>query len=281
MNRTINKIKFRLKEFICGFFYNYFIKKNLKFFLDLSVHQSILEALPFNFNSTNTKYKLPNDESVLIIAPHPDDELIGLGGTLQLLKENNCKVHIVYATTGHAEKKDKIIEEAASVCKFLGVQYTFLFNDPNKLDVSEGLKIEKIIRKLKVQHLFTTFIMDDHDDHKRVNELIYPIVRDVKQMKIWMYQIYTSIPPNYVVDITEVASKKYKALSMYKNVKGERDWVHYSKGCDARMSRFLRGHNALYAESFLVIDAYSYYDMCNIFFSNDKELIYKGGAYIE
>ena len=115
MNRIINKIKFRLKDFICGFFYNYFIRKNLKFFLDLSVHQSILEALPFNLSSTNTKYKLPNDESVLIIAPHPDDEVIGLEKNYKmysserqkyknLLSMTNFYIGIAFVNSGNIPK---------------------------------------------------------------------------------------------------------------------------------------------------------------------------------
>ena len=96
-----------------------------------------------------------------------------------------------------------------------------------------------------------------------------------------MYQIYTSLPTNCIVDITKVADEKYEALSKYTSVKGDRDWVHYSKGCDMRNSRFLRSHNGLYAESFLVIDSSSYYEMCNIFFSNRKNQIYKTKAYLK
>ncbi len=281
INSIFNTIKFRLREFICGCFYNSFIKKDLKSFLDLTIHRSVFEILPFSSGCINAKCKLPRNESVLVIAPHPDDELIGLGGTIQLLREKNCKVHVVYVTTGQVGKKDKIRKEATSICGLLGIQYTFLSNDPSEIDLSEGLKIQKMIRKLKIRHLFTTFVMDDHDDHKRVNQIIYPFVRDIYQLKIWMYQIYTSLPTNCVVDITEVANKKYKALSKYTSVKGDRDWVHYSKGCDMRMSRFLKSRNALYAESFLVVDSCSYYDMCNIFFSNDKELIYKAKVYLK
>jgi LmbE family N-acetylglucosaminyl deacetylase len=274
-------IKFRLREFICKCFYNYFIKRVLGRFLDLTVHHAVFEVLPRVSSCVNSKCELPRDESVLIIAPHPDDELIGLGGTIQLLRERNCSVHVVYVTTGHKDKKDKIKKEAISVCSLLGIQYTFLSNNPGEINLSEGLKLEKIVRDLKVRHLYTTFIMDDHDDHKRVNQLIFPFVRDVYKLKIWMYQIYTSLPTNCVVDITEVANQKYKALSQYINVKGDRDWVHYSKGCDARMSRFLKDYNALYAESFLVMDSRDYYDACSIFFSNNKELIYKTKVYLK
>ena len=166
INSIFNTIKFRLREFICGCFYNSFIKKDLKSFLDLTIHRSVFEILPFSSGCINAKCKLPRNESVLVIAPHPDDELIGLGGTIQLLREKNCKVHVVYVTTGQVGKKDKIRKEATSVCSLLGIQYTFLSNNPSEIDLSEGLKVEKMIRKLKIRHLFTTFVMDDHDDHK-------------------------------------------------------------------------------------------------------------------
>ena len=123
--------------------------------------------------------------------------------------------------------------------------------------------------------------MDDHDDHKRVNQIIYKFINDLNYIKIWMYQIYTSLPTNYVVDITKVSEKKYEALSKYVSVKGDRDWVHYSKGCDMRNSRYLKNKNGLYAESFLVIDPEEYFEMCSIYFRNTKHEIYNAREYLK
>jgi LmbE family N-acetylglucosaminyl deacetylase len=267
-----------LREFIFRIFGNYLIKKGLYNFLNLSISHSIFELLPLSSNFLNSSINIPKNESILIIAPHPDDEVIGLGGTIQLLKENNCEVHVAYVTTGQSEKKAKIKVEAIDVCNLLGIQYTFLSSSPGSIGLMEGKKLEKLIRELNIKHLFSTFLMDDHDDHKRVNQVIYKFLKDY-QLQIWMYQIYTSLPANCVIDITKVADEKYKVLSKYTSVRGERDWVHYSKGCDMRNSRFLKNRHGLYAESFLVIDSFSYYEMCDTFFSNRKNLIYKTKAY--
>ena len=42
---------------------------------------------------------LPSNKKIIIVAPHPDDEVIGLGGTLLRLLREKCTVEIIYMTT--------------------------------------------------------------------------------------------------------------------------------------------------------------------------------------
>ena len=41
-----------------------------------------------------------NAKNVVVIAPHPDDEILGAGGTIDKLSENGAKVHVLYVS-GH------------------------------------------------------------------------------------------------------------------------------------------------------------------------------------
>jgi glucosamine-6-phosphate deaminase len=56
---------------------------------------------PMVNDSTRPERSLPYPKKVLIFAPHPDDDVVGMGGCEQRLVKQNHDVHIAYQTTGH------------------------------------------------------------------------------------------------------------------------------------------------------------------------------------
>ena len=45
---------------------------------------------------------------VLVLAPHPDDEVIGCGGSMELLKKNDSSIQVVYLSNGIPDKGEEI-----------------------------------------------------------------------------------------------------------------------------------------------------------------------------
>ena len=70
-----------------------------------------------------------NAKNVVVIAPHPDDEILGAGGTIDKLSANGAKVHVLYVS-GHLPPlyPRSVFEvtklEAISACNLLGVTST-------------------------------------------------------------------------------------------------------------------------------------------------------------
>ena len=66
---------------------------------------------------------------VLIIAPHPDDEINLAGQMLVHFQKQNLESYVMYTTNGDAEKKinNKRIYEALEACKVLGVGNSYVF----------------------------------------------------------------------------------------------------------------------------------------------------------
>ena len=72
--------------------------KNILSQIALFIVKTKIKSLPF--------YKISNHR-IIIIAPHPDDEIIGLGGLLLKLKANHQSVYVVFLTNGEGSEASK------------------------------------------------------------------------------------------------------------------------------------------------------------------------------
>ena len=102
------------------------------------------------------------NNKILIIAAHPDDEILGCGGTISKLKNEN-KVNIIFMTNGvsaRGKNKTKEIKERRNSClklfEYLSIPKPIFFNFPdNQMDKIPLLKIvkkvEKKIRAIKIR----------------------------------------------------------------------------------------------------------------------------------
>ncbi len=107
----------------------------------------------------------------LVIAPHPDDAELGMGGTILLLKENRHRVFIVDLTSGEPtpygndEKRRRETDKATSI---LGIDGRMNLGLPNRylFDSEEArLLLAEKIRLVKPDAIFCPFSEDVHPDH--------------------------------------------------------------------------------------------------------------------
>ena len=116
--------------------------------------------------------------NILVLAAHPDDESIGMGGTIKKLSKKN-NIHLCVLTEGvSAQYNDKkMILERKNECKksgkILGIKsYTFVDFPDMKLDSIHHLEInkelEKIISKFKPKIVYSPPSHDLNNDHRLV-----------------------------------------------------------------------------------------------------------------
>ena len=128
---------------------------------------------------------MKKNKNVLVVAAHPDDEVLGCGGTLANLSKKGFNIYTLFVSDGVSarnETKDIIrrkIEQrkfaAIKASKILGCKIPeFLLYPDNRLDQVPLLniikKIETKIRKIKPETIFTHFDSDLNIDHKLVNK---------------------------------------------------------------------------------------------------------------
>ena len=179
--------------------------------------------------------------NVLVIAPHPDDEVLGCGGTIKKLASEGAKVYILIMTRGKKGKySDSQIEnvrnEAVTAHKLLGITRTRFLDYPApdldliaKADISASIK--EIIEELRISTLFLPHRGDIHNDHKVIFDAGLVASRPVQGCpvtRIFSYETLSETEwaapfssdafiPTYFVNISGFLEIKLNAMKCFKS----------------------------------------------------------------
>jgi N-acetylglucosamine malate deacetylase 1 len=193
---------------------------------------------------------------VLVIAAHPDDEVLGCGGTMAKHIQNGDEVHTIILAEGltsrnktrdrelFAKNLDELAKCAKAANDLLGVHSLQMLDFPdNRMDSLDRLEIIKVIEEIiqndKPDIVYTHHIGDVNIDHRRIHEAVVTACRPIpgkhyiktllffETASSTEYQTSGSAPafvPNWYVDITETIQLKLKALEAYQIEM--RNWPH-------------------------------------------------------
>ena len=183
----------------------------------------------------NKKYQVLK---ILIIAAHPDDEILGVGGTILKHSINGDEVEAIILATGITsrigESKDKIEKlrvDSKKVCKLLKMKKVTHHNFPdNKMDSVPLLDVVKVIEdkisKFKPEKIFTHHYNDLNIDHRITYQATLTACRPINSTvnEIICFEIPSSTEwnypqkfnPNYFVNISKQLKMKIKAMETYK-----------------------------------------------------------------
>ena len=194
--------------------------------------------------------------NILVIIAHPDDEVLGMGGTILKHAKNGDRVTVAYLTTGITSRRSinyktnskyeptkkqeadiqkqikELRSDAKRVCKFLKVKKTMFFDYPdNELDTIPLLRIiktvEKLVKETKPERIYTSHFGDLNIDHRIVYESVLTAVRPTELIvkEILCFELLSStewsfsyeFKPNYFINIKNELENKIKAMKLYKN----------------------------------------------------------------
>ncbi len=188
---------------------------------------------------------MENDlKKILIIVAHPDDEILGCGGTIARLNKEGYESYSIILGEGitsrdntrdRAKNKSKIInlkEQANRTNELLGIKKVFFFDLPdNRFDTVPFLDIVKVIERIKnnvkPEIIFTHYEKDINIDHQITYRAVITATRPLEKETVkeiysfeipssteWSYPL--SFSPNVFYDISETIDIKLRALEEYK-----------------------------------------------------------------
>lgn len=194
---------------------------------------------------------LTGDGPILILAPHPDDEVLGCGGLIAMAVARGVDVHILYLTDGRRShlgsrhwSTQRLIatrrEEATRAAHVLGVaaaNLTFLPNHDGALLFNPAAKrrtkaaLVELVQRQCITRIFAPWIHDPHPDHVAAALLARAFARQNASVKLISYPVYGRLLPDPTVlrdrpwqaarlDVHEGLAVKRAALSEHRSQVG-------------------------------------------------------------
>jgi LmbE family N-acetylglucosaminyl deacetylase len=261
-----------------------FVLKNFQPLLELQHVHALMESKRFFQLIDTVELNAPKGRKIVVIAPHTDDDIFGPGGTLLKAADKGALIDVIYLSNSAKTpvQTAKVKEEAKTVCHRYGAMPHFLDMEPGKFP-HEHQKMANLLKTLTPDTLFITFFLDDNDDHRRANQLLLGTTESLGffATEVWAYQVYSTIPGNVVIDITDTMSRKNALMKLWQNVEGERDWPHYVQGLNMVNCRYLKKKGSRYGELFFVLPITDYLALCREYFSIDPSNLYRNTRYHE
>lgn len=174
---------------------------------------------------------------ILVVAPHPDDEVFGCGGTIAKYSKAGHEVHVLIVTKGDDLFDPQLIEagrkEALTAHKLLGIKETHFADLPAiKLDTIPQYRINDVLseffKAINPDFLFLPFPADINRDHQIVHACAMVAARPVAMhlQAIYCYEALSStnwntptlsptFAPNFFVEISDALELKIEAVKTY------------------------------------------------------------------
>jgi len=199
---------------------NLMIKLKMEKYFDLldyffTFYKNNVASYPILLNDKDLK----KFKKALILAPHQDDEVFGMGGTIIKLIRYGVDVRIIWMTNGDNEVRKN---EACIVLNSLNIKQeideTFPIKGKHFL-VSEGKEvIKKELESYKPDVIFLPSIFDSHHDHVRLNLSLKEALKESEwNGEIMQYEVWNTLVPNVLVDISDVVKEKEKLMKIYQS----------------------------------------------------------------
>jgi len=213
----------------------------------------------------------PEGSNILVLAPHPGDDVLGCGGTIILHRQYGHDVNILYLTNGEkgvpGTNQNKAFEirkqEAIRASQFLQVDEKnlhFLHLPDGDLINHSGSNYEfrHILEKVNPDVIYLPSFVEKHRDLYATNVLLKNNL--IQSCQIGAYEIWTPHTPNRLVNITPVIEEKRAAMREHDSQLHELDYLEASIG----LNRYRAGMYSVaiqYAEAFVMSTSEEYFEL--------------------
>lgn len=202
---------------------------------------------------------------VLVLAPHPDDESIGCGGSIFKHTRAGSRVKIIFLTNGDQGDfegrfgKDYLAIRLQSAEKALNIlqvkEHEFWGYKDRDLSSKTNEVIERlssVIKSFSPSVIYAPSPFDIHPDHRTTFIIAWKIAQKLT-LKLLLFETLVPLYPNILVDITQEWQSKKRAIESYWTELYYTNYTEKVEGLNRYRTATL-SRDVLYAEAFLLAD---------------------------
>ena len=194
---------------------------------------------------------IKENDRILVVAPHADDETIGCGGILikyasqaDVLLLSDGRLGFNRNDSDASPEKTRLsrIQEFKSVMEALGVRKYTMLDLPND-EIYRNYSIVKQYDLREYDYVFVTSRFENSQDHRHTNFFIRKMLKaQHAKARLVEYEVWVPIPDATVIlDVSDVIERKKELLSMYTSQLKCYDYVQFAYGLSLyRGGRFHR-----------------------------------------
>jgi LmbE family N-acetylglucosaminyl deacetylase len=183
--------------------------------------------------------------NVLVLAPHPDDEVFGCAGAIMQHVSQNDSVQVVIITDGSAaithpntDSRIKYIEtrqqESIKVAQVLGYGSPEFWGIADRALKCNDNFIEQLVNYIKEKQISLVYapsVMEIHPDHYALAMSAVEAVRRCgESVSLSMYEIGIPLHPNVLLDITHMLERKKEAMNCFVSQLALQDYSRHILG---------------------------------------------------
>lgn len=205
--------------------------------------------------------------SVLVLAPHPDDEVFGCGGAIMRHVASGQTVQVIILSDG-AYRADKDQQssyaslrrsESVQAAGVLGCGEPQFWGLPDReIEYGELLvqRIEQAIRGVQADLIYAPSIYEMHPDHRALGMAALEAVRrNNGQLKLAMYEVGVPIlRPTLLLDISDLRDRKQQAMACFVSQLKEQAYDQHISALN-KFRTYTLGSKVTAAEAYVIADA--------------------------
>jgi len=198
----------------------------------------------------------PPHGRVLLVVPHPDDDVLGAGGTVALHVAQGDPVHVLVAYGGlegdpdhrWAPEEYRALRqrEARAGGKHLGLESYEFWSYPeghlpsNEQLLEAGRRLAQRVRELRVDTIYAPWVGEYHVDHHVLARVVRLAVALADfRGAAWGYEVWTPLVPTRIVDTSTVHARKVAALREHASQLAYRDILEKGLALSAQRAMYL------------------------------------------
>lgn len=180
----------------------------------------------------------PPSGKVLVLAPHPDDDVFGCGGALAKHRDQGDEVRIIYLCDGRSGTKRRTTEivqeelkknrraEAVAATEILGIPAGALsfwsYQDGHLTANKTTTKaLTQVIADFMPRIIYAPHPLDNHPDHEATAAVLFQTLQAISgedlQAEIWSYEVWQPTFANRLLDIADVQTHKEAAIAAHES----------------------------------------------------------------